>query len=41
VTPRTATLVDPLERPERELAVQDGKIRLTLPPWRVATILLA
>jgi hypothetical protein len=41
VTPRTASLVDPLERPLEKLAITNGKLRLTLAPWRLATILLA
>jgi alpha-mannosidase len=40
VTPRTAQLVDPLERPREKLPIKEGKIRLTLEPWRLATILL-
>jgi mannosylglycerate hydrolase len=41
VTPRTAHLVDPLERPLQELPMANGKLRLTLGAWQLATILLA
>ena len=41
VTPRTAKLVDPLERPVRDLAVSEGRVSVMLEPWRLATILLA
>ncbi len=40
VTPRAATLVDPLERPLRPLPIEGGKLRLSLGPWELATILL-
>jgi len=39
--PRQASLTDPLERPLEPLAIADGKIRLTLGPQKLATILLA
>jgi hypothetical protein len=41
VVPRHAHLIDPLERPIEELPIRDGKLRVTLDPWRLATILLA
>jgi 2-O-(6-phospho-alpha-D-mannosyl)-D-glycerate hydrolase len=39
--PRRASLTDPLERPLEALPIADGKIRLTLGPHKLATILLA
>jgi hypothetical protein len=40
VTPRTVALVDPLGRPLEQLTMEEGRLRLSLGPWRLATILL-